>query len=162
LTTVNVNVTNQAAGNIQVAYNPAIFAGNVTNYGTVKNTNTTITWAALSSNRIKLFLRVSRPWRNRTLLTPQGEINTPLLRNSLAARSCPKAGYSSAVWTTAASISGATRFLKTYTTYLGLWIIYSYVPLTVKEGMFTNIRVGPTLFRALPQTICWRRLSSFM
>ncbi len=50
LTTVNGPVTNQASGNINVAYNPAIFAGNVANYGTVKNTQTTITWAGTFTN----------------------------------------------------------------------------------------------------------------
>jgi hypothetical protein len=44
-TTVNGDVTNTAAGNITVAYTPAIFTGNVVNSGLVKVTNTTVTWA---------------------------------------------------------------------------------------------------------------------
>jgi hypothetical protein len=41
-------VTNEAAGQLTSAHNPAIFTGTVTNYGTIKNTDTTITWPAPS------------------------------------------------------------------------------------------------------------------
>ena len=44
-TTVNGNLTNAAAANLKVAYNPAIFTGNVVNQGTVKTTQTTVTFA---------------------------------------------------------------------------------------------------------------------
>ena len=44
-TTINGNLTNQAGHQVRVAYNPAIFTGNVTNNGIFKNTSTTITFA---------------------------------------------------------------------------------------------------------------------
>ncbi len=43
--TINANVTNAAGKQIRVAYNPALFTGNVTNSGIFKNTSTTITFA---------------------------------------------------------------------------------------------------------------------
>jgi hypothetical protein len=49
-TTVQGNVTNQAGGKITVAYNPAIFTGNVVNNGQVKLTDTTVTWAGSFTN----------------------------------------------------------------------------------------------------------------
>jgi hypothetical protein len=44
-TTVIGNVTNNAGHQLKVAYNPAIFTGNVVNNGIFKNTSTTITFA---------------------------------------------------------------------------------------------------------------------
>ncbi|MBI5659960.1 MAG: PEP-CTERM sorting domain-containing protein [Nitrosomonadales bacterium] len=44
-TTVNGNVTNAAAGQIEVAYTPAVFTGDVVNYGQFKTTHTTVTFA---------------------------------------------------------------------------------------------------------------------
>ncbi|MBU1053128.1 MAG: hypothetical protein KKC46_04765 [Proteobacteria bacterium] len=44
-TTVNGGVTNQAAGKIEVAYNPAIFTGDVINNGFFKTTDTTVKFA---------------------------------------------------------------------------------------------------------------------
>ncbi len=44
-TTVNGNVTNAAGKTLTVAYNPAIFTGNVVNNGTFKTTSTTVTFA---------------------------------------------------------------------------------------------------------------------
>jgi len=44
-TTVNGNVTNEVGANLKVAHNPAIFTGNVVNQGTVKTTQTTVTFA---------------------------------------------------------------------------------------------------------------------
>jgi hypothetical protein len=49
-TTVQGDVNNQASGKITVAYNPAIFTGNVVNSGTVKTTSTTVTWAGSFTN----------------------------------------------------------------------------------------------------------------
>jgi hypothetical protein len=43
-TTVNGNVTNAAGHTLTIAQNPAIFTGNVVNYGTVKTTATTVTF----------------------------------------------------------------------------------------------------------------------
>jgi fibronectin-binding autotransporter adhesin len=43
--TINGNVSNSAGKQIRVAYNPAIFTGNVTNNGIFKNTSTTVTFA---------------------------------------------------------------------------------------------------------------------
>ena len=48
-----------------------------------------------------------------TQRTPAGEMASPRLRSSLATRTWPKAGCSTASATTAASISGATRFFST-------------------------------------------------
>src|SRR5205085_5060132 len=45
VSTINGNVTNSAGHQIRVAYNPAIFTGNVTNNGIFKNTSTTVTFA---------------------------------------------------------------------------------------------------------------------
>jgi hypothetical protein len=44
-TTINGTVINSATRQIRVAYNPALFTGNVTNSGIFKNTATTITFA---------------------------------------------------------------------------------------------------------------------
>src|SRR5207244_5484618 len=44
-TTINGNVTNAATKQIRVAYNPALFTGNVTNNGIFKSTSTTVTFA---------------------------------------------------------------------------------------------------------------------
>lgn len=44
-TTVNGDVTNASGHTLTVAYNPAIFTGNVTNYGTFKTTSTTVTFS---------------------------------------------------------------------------------------------------------------------
>ncbi len=44
-TAINGDVTNQSGKTIRVAYNPAIFTGNVTNNGTFKTTATTVTFA---------------------------------------------------------------------------------------------------------------------
>ncbi len=49
-TTVQGDVTNQAPGQLTIAYNQAIFTGAVTNYGTVKTTDTTVTWAGSFTN----------------------------------------------------------------------------------------------------------------
>ena len=46
LTTVNGPVSNAATGRVEVSYTPAIFTGNVTNYGEFKVTDTSITFAA--------------------------------------------------------------------------------------------------------------------
>ena len=43
-TTVNGDVTNEAGKTLTIAYNPAIFTGNVVNNGTVKSTGTTVTF----------------------------------------------------------------------------------------------------------------------
>src|SRR5207248_1149821 len=43
--TINGTVTNAAGKQIRVAYNPALFTGNVSNNGIFKNTSTTITFA---------------------------------------------------------------------------------------------------------------------
>jgi hypothetical protein len=44
-TKVNGDVTNETAGELLISYSPAIFTGEVVNYGTVKTTGTTVTWA---------------------------------------------------------------------------------------------------------------------
>ncbi len=44
-TTVNGNVTNTAGKQIKIAYNPALFTGNVVNNGTFKTTSTTATFS---------------------------------------------------------------------------------------------------------------------
>ena len=54
---------------------------------------------------------VCRSWRNQTERTPKGEIDIPSLAGSLETRVCPQAGWIT-IATTAASISGATRFFK--------------------------------------------------
>jgi fibronectin-binding autotransporter adhesin len=52
-TTINGDVSNQSGKTITVAYNPAIFTGNVTNNGIFKTTGTTVTFAgAFTSNGI--------------------------------------------------------------------------------------------------------------
>jgi len=43
--TVTGDLTNQASGQMRILYDPALFAGDVTNYGTVKVTDTTVTFA---------------------------------------------------------------------------------------------------------------------
>jgi len=55
---------------------------------------------------------VVRSWRCQTQRTPAGEIDRPRLASSLATRSWPQAGWSTAIATTAASMSGAVRFFK--------------------------------------------------
>src|SRR6188472_3234284 len=50
---------------------------------------------------------VVRSWRCQTQRTPAGEIDRPRLASSLATRSWPQAGWSTAIATTAASMSGA-------------------------------------------------------
>ncbi|MBU1054615.1 MAG: hypothetical protein KKC46_12445 [Proteobacteria bacterium] len=49
-TTVNADVTNQDTGKIEVAYNPAIFTGNVINNGTFKTTDTNVAFAGNFTN----------------------------------------------------------------------------------------------------------------
>jgi hypothetical protein len=49
-TTVNGNVTNEVAGRMEIAHNPAIFTGNVTNNGTFKTTETHVTFAGTYTN----------------------------------------------------------------------------------------------------------------
>jgi hypothetical protein len=49
-TTVNGSVINDVAGRMEVAHNPAIFTGNVTNYGTFKTTQTNVTFAGTFTN----------------------------------------------------------------------------------------------------------------
>jgi autotransporter-associated beta strand protein len=44
-TTINGDVINESDRQLRVAYNPALFTGNVTNNGILKNTETTITFA---------------------------------------------------------------------------------------------------------------------
>ena len=44
-TTVNGNVVNEATGQFEVAYDPAVFTGYVENYGTFKVTDTTVVFA---------------------------------------------------------------------------------------------------------------------
>src|SRR5439155_18602127 len=44
-TTINGNVTNAATKTINIRFNPAIFTGSVTNNGTIKTTNTVVTFA---------------------------------------------------------------------------------------------------------------------
>jgi hypothetical protein len=56
---------------------------------------------------------VCRSWRSQTERTPNGEIDIPCLASSLETRVWPQAGWSIAIATTAASISGATRFFQT-------------------------------------------------
>ena len=53
-----------------------------------------------------------RSWRSQMFLTPKEETATPFWRSSLEARSCPQAGWSTAMATTAASTAGSTRFLR--------------------------------------------------
>src|SRR3974377_834348 len=56
---------------------------------------------------------VSKSWRCHTQRTPAGETVSPRFLNSLAMRTCPKAGCSMASATMALSSSSATRFLST-------------------------------------------------
>ena len=55
----------------------------------------------------------ARSWRSQTPRTPNGEIDKPCFFSSLETRTWPQVGCSIAIATTAASISGATRFLRT-------------------------------------------------
>src|SRR5271165_1144494 len=55
---------------------------------------------------------VCSSWRSQTERTPKGEIDIPCLASSLEARVWPQAGWSIAIATTAASISGSTRFFR--------------------------------------------------
>jgi hypothetical protein len=50
VTTVTGDVTNQTAGELTIAYDPALFTGAVVNDGTVKTTDTTVTWAGSFTN----------------------------------------------------------------------------------------------------------------
>ena len=45
ITTINGNVTNSSGKSINVRYNPAVFTGSVVNNGSIKITNTTVTFA---------------------------------------------------------------------------------------------------------------------
>jgi hypothetical protein len=56
---------------------------------------------------------VSRSWRSHTQRTPAGETTSPRFRNSLATRSCPNAGCSSAGVAMASSTSWDTQFFST-------------------------------------------------
>ena len=55
---------------------------------------------------------VGRSWRSQTERTPKGEIVSPCLASSFDTRVWPQAGWSIAIATTAASISGSTRFFR--------------------------------------------------
>jgi len=48
--TVNGPVTNETAGQVNITANSTSFTGPVINYGTVKNTNATVTWAGSFTN----------------------------------------------------------------------------------------------------------------
>ena len=66
--------------------------------------------AILASSAFSRFLVFSRSWRCHTQRTPKGETDRPRFFNSFDTRTWPQVGCSSAIATTAASISGATRF----------------------------------------------------
>ena len=68
--------------------------------------------ATFSSKAFNLFLKLSKSCLNQTQRTPQAEINTPILRSSLLTLTCPNAGYSTAIFITANSVSSHTRFFK--------------------------------------------------
>lgn len=59
-----------------------------------------------------LSLVFARSWRNQTLRTPKGEIGKPCFFSSLEKCTWPQVGCSIPSATTAASIPGATRFLR--------------------------------------------------
>src|SRR6476646_5278842 len=68
--------------------------------------------AILDSKAFSRCFMVVRSWRCQTQRTPAGEIDRPCLASSLATRSWPQAGWSTAIATTAASMSGAVRFFR--------------------------------------------------
>jgi hypothetical protein len=55
---------------------------------------------------------VCRSWRSQTERTPNGETEMPCLASSFETHVWPQAGWSIAMATTAASISGSTRFFR--------------------------------------------------
>jgi hypothetical protein len=68
--------------------------------------------AILASSALSRSLLFARSWRNQTARTPNGEIDKACFFSSLETRTWPQVGCSIASATTAASISGATRFLR--------------------------------------------------
>lgn len=69
-------------------------------------------WATVASSPLSGLRVVSKSWRTQTHHTPAGEIRYPAFASSLATRTCPQVGCSTATATTAASTYGATRFRR--------------------------------------------------
>ncbi len=69
-------------------------------------------WAPRAASALSRCFVVVRSCRGQTPRTPAGEIRTPRLASSLATRTGPQVGGSSASPTPACSTSGATRFWK--------------------------------------------------
>lgn len=69
--------------------------------------------STLADNAFRRFWKVSISCRSQMERTPPGEIRIPFLRSSLDTRTCPNAGLSIAICTTACSMCSSTRFFMT-------------------------------------------------
>src|SRR3954468_18342273 len=80
---------------------------------TCASVSTSPSCALLASSALSRLFMVSRSWRSHTQRTPAGDTVSPRFFSSLAMRTCPKAGCSTAIATIASSTSCGTRFFGT-------------------------------------------------
>ena len=75
VTTVNANVTNNAGRTINVKHNPAIFTGSVTNNGTIKITNTVVTFTGAYSGAVYISDPSDNIFQADVTVTPGGTMS---------------------------------------------------------------------------------------
>jgi hypothetical protein len=68
------DLDNRAGGTVNIQYNPAIFSGNVTNNGTIKVTNTTVTFAGNYSGKTYTSDPATNIFQANATITPGGSM----------------------------------------------------------------------------------------